>query len=101
MSAWMGMEDVSRIYRSSQLLSRPLVINMTISPQDIRKNIKVARHQLNDEKSSKSYYTVIDELLRGPLPEEEKRDDRLFPEAVVLVNAAAETTTWSTFLSYD
>jgi hypothetical protein len=60
----------------------------------------VTRLHINDEKSSKSYYTVIDELLRGPLPEEEKGTERLFPEAVVLVNAAAETTTWSTFLSY-
>jgi hypothetical protein len=45
----------------------------------------------------KSYYTVIDELLQGPLPEEEKGEERVFQEAVVLVNAAAETTTWSGF----
>jgi hypothetical protein len=38
---------------------------------------------------------VIDELLQGPLPDEEKRDERLFLEAVVLVNAATETTSWS------
>ena len=33
-------------------------------------------------------------------PRKKRATERLFPEAVVLVNAAAETTTWSTFLSY-
>jgi hypothetical protein len=70
---------------------------MTIFLQDIRENIGVARLRLSDKTASKSYYTVIDELLQGPLPEEEKRDERIHPESVVLVNAAAETTTWSTF----
>jgi hypothetical protein len=50
---------------------------------------------LDEEKPSKEYYTVIDELLRGDLPKEEKKDERLFLEAMVLVNAATETTSWS------
>jgi hypothetical protein len=59
--------------------------------------VKLARLRLNDAKPSKAYYTVIEELLQGPLPEREKEDERLVTEAGVLVNAAAETTTWSKF----
>ena len=64
--------------------------------KDIRKNVVIARSNLHEAKSKK-YYTVIDELLQGPLPDEEKSEERLFQEGVVLVNAAAETTTWSGF----
>jgi hypothetical protein len=63
--------------------------------QDCRGQIEDAKARLDDKRPSKGYYTIIDELLRGELPVEEKQDERLFLEALVLVSAATETTSWS------
>jgi cytochrome P450 len=54
-----------------------------------------ARIRLTDEKPSKEYFNVMDELLDSTLPEAEKSDERLLLEATVLVNAATETTAWN------
>ncbi|KIV99166.1 uncharacterized protein PV09_09120 [Verruconis gallopava] len=71
MADWIGMENICK------------------------KSVQDARARLNDEKISKGYYNVIDELLRSNLPEQEKTDERLLLEATVLVNAATETTAWA------
>lgn len=54
-----------------------------------------ARSRLHEEKPTKAYFNVIDELLQSNLPEEEKSDDRMLLEATVLINAATETTAWN------
>jgi hypothetical protein len=58
--------------------------------ESLTKAVKDARARIKAERPSWGYYTVVDELLQSPLPEEEKRDERLFLEAAVLVNAATE-----------
>ncbi|KAF1815265.1 putative cytochrome P450 [Eremomyces bilateralis CBS 781.70] len=65
--------------------------------QDCHQQVKDAHARL--AKPDRVYYTVIDELLHADLPPEEKRDDRLFLEAVVLINAATETTSWNLSLA--
>ena len=59
------------------------------------KEVADARASLNEAKPRKEYYSVINELLQSALPEEEKRDERLFLEATVIINAGTETTAWS------
>ncbi|KAF2808737.1 oxoglutarate/iron-dependent oxygenase [Mytilinidion resinicola] len=50
--------------------------------------------RIKNEKLSE-HHTIFDELLRGTLPEEEKRPERVFQEGLVAVSAASETTAWT------
>jgi cytochrome P450 len=75
------------------------ILKLSINSANVNKICKTsvadARTRLNDEKPSKKYYNVVDELLQSNLPEAEKKDERLLLEASVLVNAGTETTSWS------
>ncbi|OCK93440.1 cytochrome P450 [Cenococcum geophilum 1.58] len=77
------------------LRMNPGMVDWMKLEEDDRNQIEETRARLEDQKAAKQYYTVFDELLKGSLPDEEKRTQRLFQEALLVVNAGSETTAWS------
>ncbi|KAL4998500.1 cytochrome P450 [Aspergillus recurvatus] len=63
--------------------------------EDIRRQIREVRSQIDQGKSNEKTRTIFHELLTGDLPEQEKRIERLWQEGQIVVGAGTETTAWA------
>jgi cytochrome P450 len=59
------------------------------------KQIEAIRHGHDTSHTSSSHVTVFHDILSSKLPEREKTTDRLADEALLLIGAGTETTSWT------